>query len=271
MKAVRVGPLELGGGGPLFLIAGPCAIETERHALEHAAALRDMAREAGIPFIYKSSFDKANRQSLKSYRGPGLKAGLRILSRVRRKVGVPVLTDVHDPAQAVAAAEVVDVLQIPAFLCRQTDLVTAAARTRKAVNIKKGQFVAPEDMESIVAKAASTGNRRILVTERGFQFGYRNLVADMRAIPVMRRFGYPVVFDAGHSVQKPGAAGGKSGGDREMIPVLARAAVAAGCDGLFVECHRNPDRAPSDGPNMLRLDAVPGLLRTLTAIRAAIE
>jgi 2-dehydro-3-deoxyphosphooctonate aldolase (KDO 8-P synthase) len=252
------------------LIAGPCAIETERHAVEHAGALAEMARAAGMPFIYKSSFDKANRQSLGSYRGPGLRAGLRILARVRRKVGVAVLTDIHEAAQARPAAEAVDVLQIPAFLCRQTDLVTAAARTGRAVNIKKGQFVAPEDMGTIVRKAASTGNRAILLTERGFQFGYRNLVADMRAIPVMREFGVPVVFDAGHSVQRPGAAGGSSGGDREMIPVLARAAVAAGADGLFVECHRDPDRAPSDGPNMLKLGQVPELLGQLAAIRAAI-
>jgi 2-dehydro-3-deoxyphosphooctonate aldolase (KDO 8-P synthase) len=266
----RVGELALGGGGPLFLIAGPCAIEGEAHAMDHAAALRDIARAAGVPFIYKSSFDKANRQSLSSSRGAGLAEGLRILARVRREIGVPVLTDIHETSQASAAAEAVDVIQIPAFLCRQTDLVLAAAATGRALNLKKGQFVAPQDMRPIVEKAEAGGAKNILVTERGFQFGYQNLVVDMRSIPVLRSMGRPVVFDAGHSVQRPGAGGGKSGGEREMIPVLARAAVAAGCDGLFVECHRDPDRAPSDGPNMLRLEELPALLGQLTAIRAAV-
>lgn len=268
MRTIRVGDLEL--GGELFFIGGPCVIESEEHALDHAAAIRDITREAGIPFVFKSSYDKANRQSLGSFRGPGPEKGMMILDKVKRRVGVPILTDVHDLSQVPAAATVADVLQIPAFLCRQTDLVVAAAATGRAVNVKKGQFVAPEDMRTIVEKAAAGGNRNILVTERGFQFGYRNLVVDMRAIPIMRGFGYPVVFDAGHSVQKPGAADGASGGDREMIPVLARAAVAAGCDGLFIECHRDPDRAPSDGPNMLKLDDLPGLLRQVKAIRGAL-
>lgn len=269
MRRVRVGELELGAGAPLFFIGGPCVIENEAHTLDHAAALRDIARELEIPFIFKTSFDKANRQSLDSYRGPGLEEGMRILKKVRREVGVPLLTDIHEASQAAVAGAVVDVLQIPAFLSRQTDLVLAAAATGRAVNLKKGQFVAPWDMKTIVAKAASGGNANLLVTERGFQFGYRNLVADMRAIPILREMGYPVVFDAGHSVQQPGAAGGRSGGDRAMIPVLARAAVAAGCDGLFIECHRDPDRAPSDGPNMLELDEVPALLRQVKAIHEA--
>ncbi len=253
-----------------FFIGGPCVIEGGAHALRHARALSEICRGLGIDFVYKSSYDKANRTSGKSFRGPGLEDGLKVLGQVKKKLGLRVLTDVHSPEGAKAAAKVVDVLQIPAFLCRQTDLVVAATRTRRAVNIKKGQFMDPWSMKNVLEKATSTGNREIMLTERGTTFGYQNLVVDMRAIPIMKSFGCRVVMDAGHSVQKPGGLGDASGGMREMIPVLARAGVAAGADGLFIEVHEDPDRAPSDGPNMLRLDDLPALLKEALAIRRAL-
>lgn len=270
MKTVRAGSVEFGGGA-LAYIGGPCAIESEAHALEHAAAIRDICKAAGVPFVYKSSYDKANRLSGGSFRGPGMKEGLRILARVKKEIGVPILTDIHEIDQAAPVAEVADIVQIPAFLSRQTDLTVAAAKTKRVVNIKKGQFLAPWDVGHLIDKVRGAGNDAVLVTERGASFGYNNLVADMRSLPAMRAFGAPVIFDAGHSVQLPGAAGGKSGGQREMIPVLARAATAAGCDGLFIEVHRDPDAAPSDGPNMIKLDALDALLRQCVKIHAAVR
>lgn len=270
MRRVKAGSVEFGGGALVF-IGGPCAIESEAHALDHAAAIRDVCRAVGVPFVFKSSYDKANRLSGDSYRGPGLKEGLRILARVKKEIGAPILTDVHAVEQAAPVAEVADILQIPAFLSRQTDLAVAVAKTKKVVNIKKGQFLAPWDVGPLIDKIRRAGNDDVLVTERGASFGYNNLVADMRALPAMRAFGCPVIFDAGHSVQLPGASGGRSGGQREMIPVLARAAVAAGCDGLFIEVHRDPDAAPSDGPNMIRLDTLDALLRQCMKIHAAIQ
>ncbi len=257
--------MDIGDGAPLFLIAGPCAIESEEHV--HFLA-KEIARVIGGPFIFKASFDKANRSSATSYRGPGLKEGLRILKSIR-DTGVPVLTDIHEPAQAEAAAEAVDILQIPAFLCRQTDLLVAAGRTGKVVNIKKGQFVAPHDIRHAADKVASTGNNRIILTERGSSFGYNNLVVDMRGIPIMRAFGWPVVFDATHSVQLPGAAGTASGGQPQFIEPLASAAVAAGADGIFVEVHEAPERALSDGANALRLDRLASVWKKLRAIYSA--
>jgi len=269
-QPVRVGPLRLGGGGPLFLIAGPCVIEDPRETLRVAKALRETAAALGLPFVFKSSYDKANRQAGTSYRGPGLAAGLKVLARVKRETGVPVLTDVHTVEEARAAARVVDVLQVPAFLCRQTDLVVAAAKTGLPVNLKKGQFLAPWDMGPIIGKVTAAGNRNVLVTERGASFGYNNLVSDMRSIPALAAFGFPVVFDATHSAQLPGGRGTSSGGQREMVPVLARAAVAAGCDGIFIEVHPDPERAKSDAATQLRLQDAPALLETLVRIRRAV-
>lgn len=271
MTTLRIDGITLGEGYPLFFIGGPCVIEGLDHAVRHARAISEICSGLGIPFVYKTSYDKANRTSGKTFRGPGLKKGLEILKKVKAKAGVPVLTDVHDIADVRAAARVADVLQIPAFLCRQTDLVRAAARTGRAVNIKKGQFVDPWSMKNILEKATSTGNRSVMLTERGASFGYRNLVVDMRAIAVMRGFGHPVVMDAGHAVQQPGGLGDASGGMREMIPVLARAGVAAGAHGLFVEVHENPDRAPSDGPNMWKLSDLSGLLREVKAVHASLR
>jgi len=273
VPTVTIGSLEAGRGRPLFFIGGPDVIESERHALRHACAIRDICAQAGLPFIYKSSYDKANRTSGRSFRGPGLAKGLAILKRVRAAAKVPVLTDVHSPEEARAAARVVDVLQIPAFLCRQTDLVVAAAKTGRALHVKKGQFMAPWDMKNVLEKATGAGNRRVMLAERGATFGYNNLVVDMRSIEIMRRFGYPVVFDAGHSVQAPGGGEGgtASGGDASMIPVLARAGVAAGADGVFMEVHEDPASAPCDGPNSVKLDELPAILKTLAAIRRAVE
>jgi len=254
---------EVGADRPLFLIAGPCVIESEALALETSATLKTMAAEAGLPFIYKSSFDKANRSSSDSYRGPGIEQGLRILERVRREVGVPVLTDVHEDTPLDEVAAVVDVLQTPAFLCRQTNFIQAVARTAKPVNIKKGQFLAPWDMVNVVDKARATGNQQIMVCERGASFGYNYLVSDMRGLAVMRETGCPVVFDATHSVQMPGGQGSRSGGQREFVPVLARAAVAAGVAGVFMETHPEPDKALSDGPNAWPLARMPALLDML--------
>ena len=258
--------LEIGGGAPLALVAGPCVIESE----EHVQFLAGELARLGAPFVFKASFDKANRSSVKSYRGPGLKEGLRILGAVRDR-GIPVLTDIHDPSQAGPAAEAVDILQIPAFLCRQTDLLIEAGRTGRVVNIKKGQFVSPQDIRLAAEKVASTGNDRVLLTERGSSFGYNNLVVDMRGLPIMRGFGWPVVFDATHSVQLPGAAGTASGGQPEFIEPLASAAVAAGADAVFVEVHEAPERALSDGANALRLDRLAGLWAKLERISAALR
>ncbi len=266
MHFVTIGSITIGEGHPLALIAGPCAIEGEHFMLDVAARLRDITAKAGIPFIFKSSYDKANRTSIRSYRGPGLNEGLAILQKIKETVGVPVLSDVHAVEEVEAAAKVLDILQIPAFLCRQTDLVVAAARTGKPVNVKKGQFLAPWDAKNIVEKVRSAGNEQTLLTERGVSFGYNNLVADMRSLVVMRSFGVPVVFDATHSVQLPGGAGTASAGEREFVPYLARAAVATGCDALFMEIHPDPDRAPSDGPNMLRLEDLPALLSQVIQI-----
>lgn len=262
---VRVDTIEIANDRPFTLIAGPCQIESEAHALEVAAALVEIARDVGIPLIYKSSFDKANRTSASAARGIGMAAGLQILARVRENYGVPVLTDVHLPDQCAPTAEAVDVLQIPAFLSRQTDLLIAAGETGKAINVKKGQFLAPWDMVNVAAKIASTGNHNILLCERGASFGYNTLVSDMRSLPIMARTGYPVVFDATHSVQQPGGQGTSSGGQREFVPALARAALAVGCAALFIETHPDPDNAPSDGPNMVPLREMPALLRRLKA------
>jgi 2-dehydro-3-deoxyphosphooctonate aldolase (KDO 8-P synthase) len=271
-RAVPVAGLTIGGGAPLVLIGGPCAIEDERHALMMAERLQRITSDAGVPFIYKSSYDKANRSSVHSYRGPGLKEGLRILARVKETTGLPVLSDVHEVVEVEPAAEVLDVLQVPAFLCRQTDLLLTCGRTRRPVNVKKGQFLAPRDMGNVVTKIRSTGNESILLTERGTSFGYNNLVVDFRGLPIMRGFGYPVVFDATHSVQLPGGAGDRSGGERQYVQALARAAVSVGVDALFMEIHEDPDRTMadgrplSDGPNMLRLDDLPRLLDEIAAI-----
>jgi 2-dehydro-3-deoxyphosphooctonate aldolase (KDO 8-P synthase) len=256
-------------GRGLFLIAGPCVIESPRHPGQVAARLRDITGELGIPLIFKASYDKANRSSLRSYRGPGMERGLEILAGVRARYGVPILTDVHELAQVERVAEVVDVLQIPAFLCRQTDLVVGAARTGKIVNIKKGQFMAPWDMKGVLDKAASTGNRRIMVTERGFSFGYNNLVVDMRSFPTLRSLGYPVIFDVTHSVQRPGGLGDRSGGEAHFIDTLGPAGAAAGVDGLFMEVHENPARALSDGPNSYPLGKLKRLLVRLLRVQAA--
>jgi 2-dehydro-3-deoxyphosphooctonate aldolase (KDO 8-P synthase) len=276
-RPVAVGAITIGGGAPLALIGGPCAIENERHALMTAERLIRIAADRRVPFIYKSSYDKANRSSVNGYRGPGLIEGLRILKKVRDTLKVPVLSDVHQVSEVDPAAEVLDVIQIPAFLCRQTDLILAAAATGKPVNVKKGQFVAPRDMQNVVDKVLSKGNESILLTERGTSFGYNNLVVDMRALAIMREFGYPIVFDATHSVQLPGGAGDRSGGERQYVPALARAAVAFGVDALFMEMHEDPDRTLadgrplSDGPNMLRIDDLPRLLEQLGAIGAAVK
>lgn len=263
MKHVQIGNLSIGNDLPFTLIAGPCQIESLEHTMEVAGALAEMSRELGIGVIYKSSFDKANRTSACAARGIGMAQGLEILSRVRETFGIPVLTDVHDAAQCSAVAQAVDVLQIPAFLCRQTDLLLAAGATGKAINVKKGQFLAPWDMKNVAAKIASTGNENIMLCERGASFGYNTLVSDMRSLPIMAETGYPVVFDATHSVQQPGGMGTSSGGDRRFAPVLARAALAVGCAAVFIECHPDPDNAPSDGPNMIPLKEMPALIKRL--------
>jgi 2-dehydro-3-deoxyphosphooctonate aldolase (KDO 8-P synthase) len=265
-RVVRIRDLAIGNHLPFVLIAGPCQIESEAHAFEMADALRGIAEGAGVGLIYKSSFDKANRTSAASPRGVGMGRGLGILAAVRERYRVPVLTDVHGPEQCEPAAEAVDVLQIPAFLCRQTDLLIAAGETGRTVNVKKGQFLAPWDMENVAAKIASTGNESILLTERGASFGYNTLVSDFRALPIMARTGYPVVFDVTHSVQQPGGQGASSGGQREFAPTLARAAAAVGVAALFIETHQDPDSAPSDGPNMIPLREMAGLLRGLRSL-----
>jgi 2-dehydro-3-deoxyphosphooctonate aldolase (KDO 8-P synthase) len=263
---VKVGSIEVGNNKPLSIIAGPCALESRDHALEMAMALKDIARKAGVGLIYKTSFDKANRTSANSARGIGFELALPILAEIRERVGIPVLTDVHEREQCAQVAEVVDVLQIPAFLCRQTDLLIAAAETGRVINVKKGQFLAPWDMKNVIAKVTGAGNPNVLTTERGVSFGYNTLVSDMRALPILASLGAPVVFDATHSVQQPGGQGTASGGEREMVPVLARAAVAIGVAAVFMETHQDPDKAPSDGPNMLKLKDLPDLLAELVEI-----
>jgi len=263
---VRVGSVEIGNKLPLSIIAGPCALESRDHALEMASALKEITAKAGVGFVYKTSFDKANRTSANSVRGLGIELALPIFAEIRDSLGVPVLTDVHEREQCAHVAEAVDVLQIPAFLCRQTDLLVAAAETGRVVNVKKGQFLAPWDMKNVVAKVTGAGNPNVLVTERGVSFGYNTLVSDMRALPILASFGAPVVFDATHSVQQPGGQGTSSGGERDMVPVLARAAVAIGVAAVFMETHQDPDSAPSDGPNMLKLKDLPALLAELVEI-----
>jgi 2-dehydro-3-deoxyphosphooctonate aldolase (KDO 8-P synthase) len=264
-RTVTIGRHEVGQDRPMFLIAGPCQLETLDHALMIASTMAETCDRLGVPFVFKASYDKANRTSLGATRGLGLDRGLEMLAEVRARLGVPVLTDVHLPEHCAPAAQAVDVLQIPAFLCRQTDLLLAAGETGAAINVKKGQFLAPWDMANVAAKIASTGNQRILLCERGASFGYNTLVSDMRSLPIMARTGWPVVFDATHSVQQPGGQGTSSGGQREFAPVLARAATAVGVAGLFIETHQDPDRAPSDGPNMIALSRMPALLETLVA------
>ena len=263
---VNFAGLSVGSGSPLLLIAGPCVIESEAHAVETALQVRDIAARAGVQYVFKVSYDKANRTSGRSFRGPGLSEGIRVLGRVKEQAGVPILTDIHEPAQAAAVAEVADVLQIPAFLSRQTDLVVAAAKTGRVVNIKKGQFLAPADMKHAVQKIVDAGNTRVIVTERGFSFGYNNLVVDMRAFPILRSLGYPVVYDVTHSLQLPGGGDGVTAGQAQFIEPMASAGVAAGVDGVFMEVHQNPPAAKSDAQNALRLDYLEPLLRRLVKI-----
>ena len=268
MQPIRFGGLSVGGGSQLLLIAGPCVIESESHALETALAVRDVARRVGIPYVFKASYDKANRTSAGSFRGPGLTDGLRVLAKVRETAGVPILTDIHEPSHAGPVSEVADILQIPAFLSRQTDLLVAAAATGRVVNIKKGQFLAPEDMRHAIAKVTGTGNSRVLVTERGVSFGYHNLVVDMRTFPILRALGYPVIYDVTHSLQLPGAGNGETAGQAQFIEPLASAGVAAGVDGVFMEVHERPEQARSDAQNALRLSLLEPLLTRLLRIHA---
>jgi 2-dehydro-3-deoxyphosphooctonate aldolase (KDO 8-P synthase) len=268
---VSLGTLRLGGGNPLFLIAGPCVIESESHARTIAERVKKIATDAGVPYIFKASYDKANRSSIQSFRGPGLTEGLRTLAKIKKELSVPILTDIHEASQAPAAAEVADILQIPAFLARQTDLLLAAGKTGRIINIKKGQFLSPWDMRNVVEKVASCGNHNIILTERGASFGYNNLVVDMRTFPILKRFGYPVVYDVTHSVQLPGEQGNASGGHPEFIEPLARAGVAAGVDGIFLETHDNPQAALSDGANALPLVQLPELLSRLKALSSLVR
>lgn len=269
-RSVTVGPVTFGNDLPFVLIAGPCQIETLDHARRMAEGIASATEDAGVPWVYKSSYDKANRSSHNTERGLGMEAGLDILATIGREFGVPTLTDVHLPDHCAPVAEVCDILQIPAFLSRQTDLLLAAGETGAAINVKKGQFLAPWDMANVAAKIASTGNERILLCERGTSFGYNTLVSDFRALPIMAETGYPVVFDATHSVQQPGGKGSSSGGDRRFVPALARAAVAVGCAALFIETHQDPDNAPSDGPNMVPIDELGALLKQLRALEQAL-
>jgi 2-dehydro-3-deoxyphosphooctonate aldolase (KDO 8-P synthase) len=273
MRTYNIGKISFGPNQPLTLIAGPCQIESQGHAQDMAGAILEITQELDIPFIYKSSFDKANRSSANTQRGVGIAAGLQILNGVKHQFGVPVLTDIHESYQAQECADAgIDILQIPAFLCRQTDLLLAAGATGLAVNVKKGQFLAPHDMKNVAEKIASTGNRRIMLCERGYTHGYNNLVVDMRSLPIMAGIGYPVVFDATHSVQQPGALGSSSGGDRRMVSPLARAAIATGSvSTVFIETHRAPDLAPSDGPNMIAIDQLRGLLTQLKSLHECVE
>ena len=271
VKPMEFAGLTVGGGGPLLLIAGPCVIESEQHALDTALAIKAIAGRAGTPYVFKASYDKANRTSRASFRGPGIADGLRVLARVRQDAGVPVLTDVHDTSQVAPAAEVADILQIPAFLSRQTDLLEAAARTGRVVNIKKGQFLAPADMRHAIVKVTAAGNPRVLLTERGYSFGYNNLVVDMRAFPIMRAFGHPVIYDVTHSLQLPGGGDGVTAGQAEFIEPMASAGVAAGVDGVFLEVHEEPARAKSDAQNALRLDKLEALLARLVRLHDVVR
>jgi 2-dehydro-3-deoxyphosphooctonate aldolase (KDO 8-P synthase) len=268
-KEIKIGNVRIGGNLPLVLIAGPCVIESESGAMRHAKQLKDITRRLGVPFIFKSSYDKANRSSINSFRGPGLKRGLKILQRIKEELGLSILSDVHCKEEIKEAAKVLDIIQIPAFLSRQTDLILAAADTGKAINIKKGQFLAPWDMRNIVKKIESSGNKKIILTERGVSFGYNNLVSDFRSVLIMKELGYPVVYDATHSVQMPGGLGEKSGGESRFIPYLSMAAVACGVNGIFVEVHENPLKALSDGPNMLKMSELEKMLMRLKKIERA--
>ena len=270
-QPISIGPFNIGGNSPLVLIAGPCVIESEKIVRQIAEKLKRVTEDLRVPFIFKASYDKANRSSIKSFRGPGLKKGLKILQKIKTDMNIPILSDVHKEEEVLPASEVLDILQIPAFLCRQTDLLTKAALTEKPINIKKGQFMAPWDMKNVVNKLEESGNKNILLTERGVTFGYNNLVVDMRSLVLMRDYGYPVVFDSTHSLQQPGGKGTMSGGQREMIPDLARGAVAVGCDALFMETHPDPDQALSDGPNMLKLDLLPVLLEQLVTLHQIVR
>ena len=270
-RSIAAGPLSIGGQNPLALIAGPCVIESEKIAMEIAKKLKRITTDLHVPFIFKASYDKANRTSIKSFRGPGLNDGLKILQKIKTELDLPVLSDVHKEEEIDPAAEVLDILQIPAFLCRQTDLLVKAAQTGKPVNVKKGQFLAPWDMKNVVVKLEESGNSNILLTERGATFGYNNLVVDMRSLVLMREHGYPVIFDATHSLQQPGGQGTTSGGQSEMVPDLARGAVAVGCDALFMEIHTDPSKALSDGPNMLKIDLLPELLEQLVTLDQVVK
>ncbi|ANA40163.1 MULTISPECIES: 3-deoxy-8-phosphooctulonate synthase [Geobacter] len=270
-REITIGSVKIGGDRPLVLIAGPCVIENEAATLRCAERLMTICNGVSLSLVFKASYDKANRTSVTSFRGPGMQEGLRILQKVKDSLGIPVISDIHSIEQVKPAAEVLDIIQVPAFLCRQTDLVVEVGRTNRVVNVKKGQFMAPWDMENVVGKILSTGNERIILTERGVSFGYNNLVSDMRSLPIMRRIGFPVVFDATHSVQLPGGQGGSSGGQREFVEYLSRAAVATGIDGIFMEVHEDPDKALCDGPNSVRLDDLPALLKKLKAIDAIVK
>lgn len=270
-RSIAAGPLSIGGQNPLALIAGPCVIESEKIAMEIAEKLKRITTDLHVPFIFKASYDKANRTSIKSFRGPGLNDGLKILQKIKTELDLPVLSDVHKEEEIDPAAEVLDILQIPAFLCRQTDLLVKAAQTGKPINVKKGQFLAPWDMKNVVVKLEESGNSNILLTERGATFGYNNLVVDMRSLVLMRELGYPVIFDATHSLQQPGGQGTTSGGQSEMVPDLARGAVAVGCDALFMEIHTDPSKALSDGPNMLQIDLLPELLEQLVILDQVVK
>jgi len=270
MNPIRISDIAIGVRNPLVLIAGPCVIESESKCLNTAKQIQDICAKLKIPFIFKSSFDKANRLSIESYRGPGIKKGLEVLAKVKQKLKVPILSDIHCREEIDEAAKVLDIIQIPAFLCRQTDIVVAAAKTGKVVNIKKGQFLAPWDILPIIKKVESTGSKKIIITERGVSFGYNNLVTDLRSLAIMREFGYPVIYDATHSVQIPGGKGSCSGGERQFVTGLSRAAVAFGCDGLFLEVHEDPDKAPCDGPNMVNLKELENLLKQIKKIEAAL-
>jgi len=270
-NSINIGSFKVSNNLPFFLIAGPCSIEGNVHAIDHAGKINEICKSLNINFVFKSSFDKANRSSSKSSRGIGIDKGLEILSNVKKEINVPIITDVHESSQCNEVGSVVDIIQIPAFLCRQTDLLIAAGKTKKIINVKKGQFLAPWDMANVVEKIHKTGNNNILLTERGTSFGYNTLVSDMRSIPQMTKFGYPVIFDATHSVQEPGGLGLTSGGQREFVPILSRAAVAIGVAGLFVEVHENPDMAPSDGPNMIKLSELKSLLLKLIEIDRIIK
>ena len=270
-NTVKISNFNVSNNLPFFLIAGPCSIENKDHAIHHASVIKEICKKLKINFVYKSSFDKANRSSKSSNRGVGIEKGLSILSDVKKNLNIPIITDVHETNQCKDVAEIVDILQIPAFLCRQTDLLDAAAETKKVINVKKGQFLAPWDMKNVIEKIIENGNSQILLTERGTSFGYNTLISDMRAIPQMSEFGYPIIFDATHSVQQPGGLGVSSGGQREFVPILSKAAISVGVSGLFVEVHENPDEAPSDGPNMLKLSELEPLLSKLIEIDKIIK